>query len=231
VQLMCSIHFHPVFYDVLGPMVTLFKTNHSALRSYHDIYLGCRIDFLLYNVFHDIKNLETSNHFPEQRMSSPAECYDFIRLYANEFVEDITKLHSTLIQPHFSWYGQEGQSVYVKLDQLTYQGLNGYNRKHFPLSVPKVSAISGKGVSGGQRREGQSAQRSAFVCVWHVAEQLKLSLPRGPAKCTRGCSSHVPLREISFGALVRVMESIQIAEATRVAFSEAFAKNKARFGA
>jgi hypothetical protein len=228
VQLMCSIHFHPVFYDVLGPMVALFKTNHSALRSYHDIYLKCRIDFLLYNVFHDIKNLEKSHHFPEQRMSSPAECYDLIRLYANEFVEDITKLHSTLIQPHFSWYGQEGQSVYVKLDQLTYQGLNGYNKKHFPLSVPKVT---GKGVSGGQRREGQSAQRSAFVCVWHVAEQLKLSLPRGPVKCTKGCSSHVPLKEISFGVLMRVMESIQIAEATRVAFSEAFAKNKARFGA
>jgi hypothetical protein len=40
VQLMCSIHFHPVFYDVLGPMVTLFKTNHSALRSYHDEWIN-----------------------------------------------------------------------------------------------------------------------------------------------------------------------------------------------
>jgi hypothetical protein len=96
-------------------------------------------------VFQNIKNLEMSNHFPEQKMSSPTECYELIRLYAEEFGEDITKLHSTLIQPHFSWYGQEGQSVDVKLDQLTYQGLNGYNRKHFPLSVPKVSVVFKEG--------------------------------------------------------------------------------------
>jgi hypothetical protein len=63
-QTMCEVHFHPVFADVMEPLINLFRSNNEKLSSYHDIYLKCKIDFMLFNIFHGYKTSPCVKLFP-----------------------------------------------------------------------------------------------------------------------------------------------------------------------
>jgi hypothetical protein len=235
-QTMCEVHFHPVFADVMEPLINLFRSNNEKLSSYHDIYLKCKIDFMLFSIFTDIKCRHVSSCFPALKMSSPEECYVLMRSYVQQLISMILSEDPGNTQPHSKWYAKEGESRFVKVDPSTYQKM-GWNRRSFPLNVVKTSKTQmasnvTRGSFGGYSQTRSTEERKQgkpIICLWNVAEQLGLSVRSGMARCNRGCPSHPPLGEISFIKLKETCVKVRMAESLKAFFVEEFTKNQGRF--
>jgi hypothetical protein len=190
-QLMMTCHFDVAFTSVFKELIdALLTTSVPELRQIHDLVLRYQVEVLIFKFFKDVFTSNRSEMFPECCLKTPAGWAELLRRYVGGFVRGLPNVPQ---QPHYLFYGSEGNAQNLLLDAGTFGAL-GLNKPSFRLNMQQAprkvvgAPLAHVARPAGSRKATASLRAAAIplghkYCLWNWAEQFGLSTDKGPLVC------------------------------------------------